>query len=68
MDPLVIVLRFTDRVSRRRVGRDGGRPRPVSRQLFRFGLERPASEAVVEFLGGPVTPAALLADMQRMKS
>jgi hypothetical protein len=40
----------------------------ASRELFRFGLERPASEVVVDFLGGPVTPAALLADMRRMKS
>jgi hypothetical protein len=40
----------------------------VSRRLFRFGLERPASEVIEEFLGGPVTPAALLADMGRMKS
>jgi hypothetical protein len=40
----------------------------VSRELFRFGLERPAGEVIVEFLGGPVTPAALLANMRRMKS
>jgi hypothetical protein len=40
----------------------------VSRELFRFGLERPAGEVIEEFLGGPVTPAALLADMRRMKS
>ena len=40
----------------------------VSRQLFRFGLERPTSEVIEEFLGGPVTPAALLADMRRMKN
>ncbi|MGH7581270.1 MAG: hypothetical protein ACREM9_13905, partial [Gemmatimonadales bacterium] len=40
----------------------------VSPRLFRFGLERPTREVVEEFLGGPVTPAALLADMRRMKS
>jgi hypothetical protein len=40
----------------------------VSRRLFRFGLERPAGTVIEEFLGGPVTPAALLADMRRMKS
>ena len=39
----------------------------VSRELFRFGLERPSGEVIEEFLGGPVTPAALLADMRRMK-
>lgn len=40
----------------------------ASRKLFRFGLERPTSEVVEEFLGGPVTPAALLGDMRRMRS
>ncbi len=40
----------------------------VSRRLFRFGLERPATEVIEEFLGGPVTPAALLTDMRRMKN
>jgi hypothetical protein len=39
----------------------------VSRRLYRFGLERPTREVVEEFLGGPVTPAALLKDMRRMK-
>jgi hypothetical protein len=40
----------------------------VSSRLFRYGLERPTSEVIEEFLGGPVTPAALLADMRRMKN
>jgi hypothetical protein len=35
-------------------------------RLYRFGLERPAREVVREFLGGPVFPAALLADMRRI--
>jgi hypothetical protein len=39
----------------------------VSRALFRYGLERPTREVVEEFLGGPVTPAALLKDMARLK-
>ncbi len=39
----------------------------VSPRLFRFGLERPTSQVISEFLGGPVTPEALLADMRRMK-
>jgi hypothetical protein len=39
----------------------------VSQTLFRYGLERPTREVVEAFLGGPVTPAALLADMGRMK-
>jgi hypothetical protein len=38
----------------------------ISPRLFRFGLERPTREVLVEFLGGSVSPAALLADMQRM--
>ena len=39
----------------------------VSHALFRFGLERPTREVTEGFLGGPVTPAALLSDMGRMK-
>ncbi|MBA3521584.1 MAG: hypothetical protein H0T90_03640 [Gemmatimonadales bacterium] len=38
----------------------------VAPRLFRFGLERPTREVVEEFLGGPVTPTALLSDMRRM--
>jgi hypothetical protein len=36
-------------------------------RLFRFGLERPTREVIEGFLGGPVTPAALLEDMRRIK-
>jgi hypothetical protein len=39
----------------------------VAPRLFRFGLERPTRDVVEEFLGGPVTPEAILADMRRMK-
>jgi hypothetical protein len=39
----------------------------VAPRLFRFGLERPSRQVVEEFLGGPVTPAAILRDMQRLK-
>jgi hypothetical protein len=39
----------------------------IAPRLFRFGLERPTREVIEEFLGGPVTPAALLADMRRMR-
>ena len=38
----------------------------IAPRLFRFGLERPSREVVEEFLGGPVSPAALLADIQRI--
>ena len=37
-------------------------------RLYRFGLERPTRQVIAEFLGGPVSPAAILADMQRMKN
>ena len=40
----------------------------VAPRLYRFGLERPTREVVVEFLDGPVTPTAILRDMQRMKA
>ena len=36
-------------------------------RLYRFGLERPARAVVADFLGGPVTPDALLADLRRMR-
>jgi hypothetical protein len=39
----------------------------VAPRLFRFGLERPSREVIEEFLGGPVSPAALLEDMRRMR-
>jgi hypothetical protein len=39
----------------------------ISPRLYRFGLERTTREVVEEFLGGPVTPAALLRDMGRMR-
>ncbi|HEU5169116.1 MAG TPA: hypothetical protein VFU46_01190, partial [Gemmatimonadales bacterium] len=39
----------------------------VAPRLFRFGLERTSGEVLAEFLGGPITPAALLADLRRMR-
>ncbi|HEX6617390.1 MAG TPA: hypothetical protein VF046_13890 [Gemmatimonadales bacterium] len=36
-------------------------------RLYRFGLERATREVLEEFLGGPVTPDALLADLRRMR-
>ncbi|MGH7628238.1 MAG: hypothetical protein ACREOF_02405, partial [Gemmatimonadales bacterium] len=39
----------------------------VAPRLFRFGLERPSREVIEEFLGGPVTPDAILRDMARLK-
>jgi hypothetical protein len=38
----------------------------VAPRLYRFGLERPTREVIEEFLGGPVSPRALLEDMKRM--
>ena len=38
----------------------------VAPRLYRYGLERPTREVVEEFLGGPVSPRALLADLRRM--
>jgi hypothetical protein len=38
----------------------------IAPRLYRFGLERPTREVVEEFLGGPVSPEALLADLRRM--
>ena len=49
------------------VSGDRGWYRWVAPRLYRFGMERPTSEVVTEFLGGPVTPEPLLSDMRRMK-
>jgi hypothetical protein len=38
----------------------------IAPRLYRFGQERPTGEVIEEFLGGTVSPAALLADMRRM--
>lgn len=39
----------------------------IAPRLYRFGLERPTREVLEAFLGGPVSPAALLADLRRMR-
>jgi hypothetical protein len=39
----------------------------VAPRLYRFGLGRPTHQVLEEFLGGPVSPAALLADLRRMR-
>ena len=38
----------------------------VAPRLYRFGLERPTRQVIEDFLGGPVSPAALLADLRRI--
>jgi hypothetical protein len=38
----------------------------IAPRVFRYGLERPSREVIEEFLGGPVSPRALLEDMKRM--
>ena len=38
----------------------------IAPRLLRYGLERPSREVIEEFLGGRVSPKALLADMRRM--
>ena len=40
----------------------------VAPRLYRFGLERPTRAVLEEFLGGPVSPEALLDDMLRMRN
>jgi hypothetical protein len=37
----------------------------VAPRLYRFGLERPTRDVLEEFLGGPVSPAAILKDLGR---
>jgi len=38
----------------------------LSEHLYRFGLERPSRRVIEEFLGRPPSPAALLADIDRL--
>ena len=40
----------------------------IAPRLYRFGLERPTRHVIEEFLGGPVSPAAILQDMKRMRA
>jgi hypothetical protein len=37
----------------------------IAPRLYRYGLERPTRQVIEEFLGGPVSPAAILQDMGR---
>lgn len=39
----------------------------VAPRLYQFGLERTTRKVIGDFLGGPVTPKALLQDMGRMR-
>jgi len=39
----------------------------VAPRLYRFGLERSSRRVITDFLGGPLTPAAILEDMGRMR-
>jgi hypothetical protein len=39
----------------------------VAPRLYRFGLERPSRAVIEQFLGGPITPRAILADIGRMR-
>jgi hypothetical protein len=39
----------------------------VAPRLYRFGLERPSREVIERFLGGPIAPRAILADIGRMR-
>jgi hypothetical protein len=38
----------------------------ITPRLFRFGLEKPSKQVIEDFLEGPVSPAAILADMRRI--
>ena len=40
----------------------------IAPRLYRFGMERPTREVIEEFLGRPVSPAAILQDMKRMSA
>jgi hypothetical protein len=37
-------------------------------RLYRFGLQRPTRSVIEDFLGGPVSPTAIVQDMRRMSA
>jgi Zn-dependent M32 family carboxypeptidase len=39
----------------------------LSERLYRFGRERPSERVILDFLGRPLSPDALLADLERTK-
>ena len=39
----------------------------MSEHIYRYGLARSSKEVIAEFLGRPISPDAILADMRRMK-
>jgi hypothetical protein len=47
--------------------RDAGYYDFLSARLYRFGLERPARTVLADFLGRPVSPDAILADLRRLR-
>jgi len=40
----------------------------LSDRLYRWGLERPTREVLRDFLGRPISSAAILRDMQRLSA
>jgi hypothetical protein len=40
----------------------------LTQRLYRFGMERPARQVLEDLLGRPLRPAALLADLDRLRS
>jgi hypothetical protein len=40
----------------------------VAPRLYRFGLERESRAVITDFLGGPISPEAILSDMRRMST
>jgi len=40
----------------------------ASERIYRFGLERPSLTVLEQFLGRPLAPGAILADMERARN
>ena len=64
---LIAAIRARTRARHGRSPGDPGWYAWVAPRLYRWGLERPTREVVEEFLGGPVSPEALLTDLRRMR-
>ena len=66
----VLTAALRDRIASERgswLAGDAGWYPWVRDRLFRFGASRPAAEVVRAFLGAPLTPQAILADLSRGK-
>ncbi len=67
----IVIAAIRERTRARRGDFSTGDPgwyRWATPRLYRFGLEQPTRAVLERFLGGPVTPTALLRDLGRLRA